>query len=391
MRVERRVAVLIAGGTVARLIVALLTHGEPFDMNSVRIVGRGLAEHGLDAYASINLGNYHWPYPPGFFPWIALSGAIAGGYGHLFDVMIRLPMIAADAALAWLVQDYLRLRGASDRTRLAAAAVVALGPVFAIVSGYQGQMDSLAILPAVLALVLWERADGRLRGPAAGVLIGIGAALKTVPLLMVIAVAPGARSRREATWLVLVAIAVPVAAIAPFLLAQYDATEAAVRTYHGYPGQGGITLALQPGLAKAWLLDDPLRPTGLVRTLIDHAQVVNALIYAAVAALVVRFRPPPAQAASVLWLATYALAPAFFFQYLIWGMPFFVMAGYLRGAALLQLAVFVPALLFYIGPWESDLPVYAYVPVMLLVWLATVAALARVVRSIAVPQSSSVR
>ena len=392
MRVSRPVVAIVVAGTVARLVVALLSDGQPFDMGSFRIVQRDLAAHGIDAYRYVNLGNYHWPYPPGYFPWVALSGALVDAGGHAFTVLIRLPSIAADAALALVVQHYVGLRGASERVRGIAAALIAFGPLVAIVSGYQGQIDAVAILPAAVALLVWERMDGARRALLAGVLIGAGGALKTVPLLMLLPLLPSARSWREAGVLCVSAVAVPLAAIAPFLVAQYDVTEAAIRTYHGYPGQGGVTLVLQPELAKSWLFGNdaqPLHLNALVRRLVDNAQLVNGAIYAAVAAVLFRYRPAPAVGATILWLATYALAPAFFFQYLVWGIPFFVMAGYLRATALLQAAVLVPAVLFYAGTWKADWPPYVFVPIMLATWIGMLLALAALARGLAARRSAS--
>src|SRR3954451_16160232 len=90
-----RVGALIAAGTAARLILALATHGQPYDMHSLQIVRHDLADFGFDVYRYVNIGNWHWPYPPAFFPWISLSGAVAGGHVHVFEVLIRLPAIAA--------------------------------------------------------------------------------------------------------------------------------------------------------------------------------------------------------------------------------------------------------------------------------------------------------
>lgn len=373
-----RLGVLIAAGIALRLVIALLTHGQPYDMTSVQIVRDDLSDHGFHIYRYVNVGNWHWPYPPAFFPWIALSGALAGAHTHVFEVLIRLPTILADGALAWVVQEYLRGRGASDASRLAAASVVVLGPVFVAVSGYHGQMDSLAILPCAVAVLVWERMDGERRALVAGALLGLGGALKTVPLLMVLALAPSVRSWRELVKLVVSAAAVPVALLIPFVLATPGLPEAALRKYHGFPGQGGLSLVIQPGLAKTWLMGAHAHPahfTGVSRALGENATIVNYAILGATAAFLARHRPSPPLAACVLWLALYAFAPAFFFQYLIWGLPFFLMAGYLRAAAAVQLAVLAPMLLFYVGPWSADWPAYVYVPIMLAVWVGTLGAL----------------
>jgi hypothetical protein len=49
-----------------------------------------------------------------------------------------------------------------------------LGPSFIDISGYHGQIDSVAILPAVLALMVWERRPQPTRSVRAGLLIGLG-------------------------------------------------------------------------------------------------------------------------------------------------------------------------------------------------------------------------
>lgn len=382
----RRVAAVIFLGTLARVALALLTHGHAFDMQSLRILRHDLAAHGIDVYGFVNVGNYRWPYPPAFFPWVALSGEVAGGHGHVFEVVVRLPQIAGDALLAWLAQEYLRLRGASERTRLAATALIALSPVAVVASGYVGQIDQLAILPAVLALFAWERLAGGRRAVVAGLLIGLGAALKTVPVLMLIPLLPTARSWREAGALVAGAAAVPLALLAPFLIAQPHPTIDALRSYHGYPGQGGLTLALQPGLADRWLTGSVrhgLQLNWANRAINDHAFVVSGAIYAAVAVGALRVRARPLLAACLLWAATFAFGPAFFFQYLMWGLPFFVMAGYLRATALLQALVAVPLLVAVTDLRTASGAVYIYVPLMLAAWILLVWAVVALARGLA--------
>lgn len=381
--IRRPLLALIAAGLVVRLVLALLTRGQGFDIGSHRIVHDALTAHGLDVYRYVNVGGFHWPYPPGFFPWTLLSGAPSGSQGHVFDVLIRLPAIAADLALAWLVQEYLRIRGATDRARLAAAGAIAFGPVFFLVSGFQGQIDSVAFLPAVLALFAWERLDGERRALVAGALIGVGATVKTVPIFLVLALLPSVRSWREVLMLGASAVAVPVLCTLPFALATPGAPQAGLRSYHGYPGQGGPTLAFQPDLASAYLKHQIAHYSGLTLSVARHATLIAVATYALVAAVLRRFRPPPAVGASLLWLATFALAPAFFFQYLVWGLPFFLMAGFLRASVALQLGVLVPMVLYYLEPWESDTPTYVYVPIMLVVWVAMLVALAALTRGIA--------
>src|SRR3712207_1723439 len=118
------------------------------------------------------------------------------------------------------MQDFLRRRGATERTRLAAVALVALGPSFWIVSGYHGHIDSLAILSAVLIVWLWDRwPPGMRRALTCGGLVGLGIATKVVPGLVLVALLPWVRSRREALALVAPAALIPLVAFVPFLVA----------------------------------------------------------------------------------------------------------------------------------------------------------------------------
>ncbi len=115
----------------------------------------------------------------------------------------------------------------------------------------------MAILPAVGALVVWRRVEGPDRAWKAGLLIGLAASIKTVPGLVVLALLPSARGWREAVTLVVASIALPLLALAPFWAADAEAVRRMLR-YNGLPGLGGLTLAVQPDLAEAWLR----RPVG---------------------------------------------------------------------------------------------------------------------------------
>lgn len=379
---RRLLWIAIAVGTLGRVVVAFATYGQHFDLGSFFFVNQELERDPLHVYGTVNGFLDRWPYPPGFFPWILASGELADASGLAFHGLIQLPSIAADAALAWIVQDFLGKRGLGERGRLAAAGLVTLGPSFALISGYHGQIDSLAILPAVLALVVWETPGRDRRWLAAGLLIGLGGALKTVPLLLVLALLPSARSVREGVGLVAAAAAVPLALLAPFAFADPDDV-LSILGYSGGLGMGGVSLVLQPSLAELWLRGAAFQPSAVTQALLDHGSLVSALALVAVGAFLIRSRTSAATAAVVVWLAVYVLATGFFFQYLVWGLPFFLLAGCLRETAALQAAVLLPALLFYTGPWADAAVVWLYVPLMLAVWVAFLVAFVRLVRAIA--------
>jgi hypothetical protein len=288
-----------------------------------------------------------------------------------FHGIVQLPPILADGALAWVVQAYLGDRGASERVRLVAAALVALGPSFAMVSGYEGQLDSVAILPAAAALLVWQRMRPPGRALGAGLLIGVGAALKTVPALVALALLPRVRSLKEGITLLGLAVAVPVLGLLPWLLAKPGATVDALR-YTGVPGLGGLSLLAQPNLADYWLRQRNVHLSGLSNALLDARFPITAVVLAVVVAVLIWRRPEPAQAATVLWLAVFASAVNFGPRYLVWGLPFMLMAGRLKAAAAFQAIAFPAAVIVVARPYQSEWIVLAYVALMLLLLISFV-------------------
>ena len=125
---------------------------------------------------------------------------------------------------------------------------------------------------------------------------------------------------------------------------------------------------------------EPLSASGATRALVDAAGGITALAMALFTVFVVRYRPPAAQAAVLLWLALYALSPHFFFQYLVWGLPFFLLSGRLRLAAAVQAVALLPTVLFYRAPWESEAVAVPYGVAMLALWALFAAGLVRVAR-----------
>ena len=373
------------------MVLAFATVGVSFDIESFRLVGAELDDRPLHFYGALNQGFlvggaelYRWPYPSGFVPWIAISVVLEKA-GLPFHGVIQVPSIAADAGIAWMVQAGLGARGYGERVRLVGAALVALGPSFIAVSGYHGQIDAVAILPAIVALYVWETADPAKRALMAGALIGAGGAVKTVPLMMVLALLPSARSLREAAQLVGAAAAIPLLVMAPFLAADGGAVIDSLR-YSGAPGLGGLSLVVQPSLADSWFKEVPLDYTGVSKLLYDGRTVVMLAGLGALAAFFIRFRPPALQAAALLWLTVYVFNPNFFMQYLVWGLPFFLIAGHLWKVAALQIALLPATLILFARPWDSDIPTVIYVTTMFVLWIVWVATLVVSARNAATPR-----
>lgn len=388
MRLPRSRALwaLIVAGTVARIAVAFATYGHDFDMGSLALVRDQLGADVLHVYSHVtfDLGGgieqLRWPYPPGFFAWIAVAGAIDDPLGLPFHGLVQLPAILADAAIAVLVYIFLLARGRGERAAVAGAGLVALGPSFAFVSGYHGQIDSVAILPAVAAVVLWELHPAG-RTVAAGLLIGIGAAVKAVPLAMVLALVPSARDRREGLVVAGAAVAVPLLLLVPFLLADYDGASN-VFGYSGVPGVAGLSLIVQPDLAADWLTGAAPALSPASRWLYDLGGAPTFVALAAAGLFLLRYRPPAPESALLVWLVVYVFSPNLLLHYAVWGLPFLLLAGHLRAAAAIQAALVVPNVLLYALPWSSRETALIYAPIVTAVWLAAVVGLVVVARRI---------
>ena len=384
---------MIAVGVVGRTILAFETYGVGYDINAQVAVRDALADDPLDVYSAVNEGDLNrWPYPAAFFGWYPIAGALADLAGP-FHGWVQLPEILADGVLAWFVHDFLGRRGASDRLRLAAAALVALGPSFWIISGFHGQIDSIAILPAVVALWMWDRSPpGVRRAVIAGLLVGVGAAIKSVPILMAVVLLASVRSRREAVALIVPAVALPLLVTAPWLVADTRDALHSFISHRALPGFGGIGLIAQPELADFWLNRDRSELSPLSDFLLDNAGPILAVLMAPLIALVLWRRTEPALAAAILWPALVLLNPGFGFQYVVWALPFALMAGYVRQVALLQAALFPPAALLYWHPF-GDNPTAVYVAIMIAAWCACVAMVgvlvARLARATYSPASAS--
>ena len=194
----------------------------------------------------------------------------------------------------------------------------------------------------------------------AGLLIGLGAAVKTVPLLMVLALLPYARSWREGAKLVATAMVTVGLALGPLWLAGIDLHR--VTGYAGVPAWGSLSLVLDPGLA--WH-NVTVRPfvgslSGLGGDLQSVARWITLGALVVYAGFILRYRPALIDAAVLLWLAIFTFSPDFFLTYLVWVLPFFIMAGYLLEVAILQAFLVIPTVAYYlvcgrrvIRPWES--------------------------------------
>lgn len=348
-----QVALIVIVGTLLRVGVAWLTAGKSsFDIESYRIADYYARTDPLHFYSTVNafavqgVHVFRWPYSPGYLPWVLAVHWLNAATGIDYVFLLKLLPILADAATAYLVQDFLARRGHSVNARLGSAALVALGLPFIETSAFHGQFDSVAILPAIAAVWLWDDPQRRERVWHAGLLLGVGTALKTVPLILLLALLPTARGNRERIILSGSTVLVPAVLLIPFFLTDHRGV-LLLGSYHGVIGLGGISLFVQPTLARTWLYTGKLGGVSPLNIAIAHyGAIATGVAVLSVGALLFWKRVPAAQGCAMLWLTVLCLGTGFSFQYLCWGIPFFLMSGWLGGVLLLEAAFAVPLALF---------------------------------------------
>jgi hypothetical protein len=190
---------------------------------------------------------------------------------------------------------------------------------------------------------------------------------------MVLALLPTARSRTEAMKLTAVALVLPFALLAPFAIADLAGVRSSLG-YHGTPGGGGLHVLVQPGLADF----SGRALTGVSRLLQDLNLLLVAVTTLGLSALLRRRRVEPVRSAAILWLGVFVVGVDWFPQYLVWGLPFFLMTGWIAWTAVL-LAVLLPFALTHVG---------VHVPALLVAaaaasWLLWVERLTRAVSPLA--------
>jgi hypothetical protein len=179
---------LIISGTLQLMLGVLFGH--TYDMHISMATGY-LVAHGQNPYIAQDLsGVFHNPtfqnltslgYPP---PWALVLGAVyLVSYGLipnllLYNLAIKLPIIAANVYLAFLAADVLSKRGVPEKTVRWAWAALLFNPLLLITTAAWGQFDSVVALLILLSLLNL----GAARYDSAAVLLALAIAFKPIAL-----------------------------------------------------------------------------------------------------------------------------------------------------------------------------------------------------------------
>jgi hypothetical protein len=226
---------LLLGLSILLQVVIGLFFGHAYDMRIFMATGY-LTGTGQDPYAAQNLISvFHDPtfqgittvgYPP---PWALLLGLIylltykVHPNLLLYNLAIKIPIIAANICLAFLVSHVLKRSGVEEKSARRAWAFMLFNPFLLYASSAWGQFDSIVALLALVAL--WLLSQGKTAGSA--ILLALAIAFKPTALAIVPAVLIFLLGRpfRQVTWYFsLLIISALLFFVAPFVILGWDPT-----------------------------------------------------------------------------------------------------------------------------------------------------------------------
>jgi hypothetical protein len=129
------------------------------------------------AYLHTHLHSLSWTYFPLCLHIFTALSFLAGQTGWPFFLLGKLPMVAADLAVGWLLFAALRRRGHSERVALLGMCLYLFNPLVLYNGAFYGRFDTIALAFLLLAL---EYYDTRLFAPAYALAI----AAKTFPIFL---------------------------------------------------------------------------------------------------------------------------------------------------------------------------------------------------------------
>jgi hypothetical protein len=305
---------------LVRLLPALwLPVGAGYDIESFRMVTDALLG-GREVYTAA-LGRH--PYLP--FQLYIMGGMaqLSNWTGLPYVAAIKLPAVAADVALTGLIYRAINSGPAVSNRRgrpwaAYVALLFALNPVSVLVTAYHGQFEAVTLLILALAWRQWEM--GRRLSSAAA--LGLAILNKTWPVVFLPVVFIRLREWRERILYALVALGIPVVFVVLYLiLFSADPTPVLRRalTHRGVPGYWGLGAVLNPA-AVVW--------PGLAAVVDILFALRNWLLLAAVLlALWWTRRQSALDAFLTLLLAMFVVTVGFGIQWLVWPVPFALLAG----------------------------------------------------------------
>lgn len=311
------VAILLRVG-----VAVIFPMGAKYDLVSYRLVGEAVL-NGKNVYLVLP-GRY--PYFPGWMLIEAFAKLVADSLGIPFWLVIRLPQIMADAMLVVVIHYFIKQNlSASDLSPLQGAAFHAFNPVAIAIIGGHGQFDSLPILALILAigLIMIGRND------ISAVTLGVGIALKPVPIFMgLLLLGHLSNTRSRIRYFILAAAPTAILSV-PFLL---FSPIAYIQSTLGY-SSGALMSWLTPLLLVEWATTPPNAilaipfpniPEGVILTITKYGFLASVLVVSWLYWKREKYTYDISlwSASLLVILLFYTISAALAAQYPYWAMPF---------------------------------------------------------------------
>lgn len=298
---------------IAKLICATATLGTN-DVDAFFNFGRFISEHGLLAQYRATAEFNHTPLV-GWF----CAAIYSLGQGFAFNLMMRLPGIAADFLAVGLLWKW---REHHNRLPLWALVLFALSPVNFMVSGFHGNVDS--VLACLLLLAAWQGVRGR--PIMCGLVFGLACQMKVIPLLLAPALFFFWLKRGHARVFFVTASATILAGWAVPLVAMPELFLRQVLGYNSNWGSWGITHALHATGAAIFA------PVGFQNLTTAQFAITSALKLIIVSSALwlgwKRRALAPTElpgTLALIWAVFFVFAPGVGAQYLVWLAPFLLL------------------------------------------------------------------
>lgn len=360
---------LLLATLLVRLLPALwLPVGAGYDIESYRMVTDALLR-GQEVYTAA-LGRH--PYLP--FQMYILGGMawLSQATGLPYIVAVKLPSILADVAIVALIHRTFILSGRRPVTAAYFGLLYALNPVALLVVSYHGQFESVTLLLLVASWMLWH--FGR-RKHGSATALGFAVLNKTWPVIFLPVILMRLRTWRARLLYGLIALGIPVAFAALYLL-----------VFRADPAPMLRRALTHRGVSGFWGPGALLAPIGMrvpaIQAIYDGLNVAHSALLAGGVLLALWWtaKQRALDALLTVILTLFAVTVGFGIQWLLWPIPFALLANEDRWARWFSLAA--AAMLFvhlyglhmvdWFGPWTpgnnvdwllrlSSLPAYAIV------------------------------
>ena len=174
----RLLLALIIAGILARFAIAACSWGTTDTLSFNRFAWNIDRDGLLETYH--NDPEFNHPPIPAYWAWVAMRATRPSAFAFAF--LLRVPMILADTASAWLLWRIWRSRAGSLRG-LAVAALYVWCPAAMLVSGYHGNTDPIY---AFLCLVCVYLIEDRGRPFWGGLALAAAINVKLIPVLLIV-------------------------------------------------------------------------------------------------------------------------------------------------------------------------------------------------------------